>query len=70
MPRNTGAHYVGEALLCGDLHLGLSHTDVNAALTLSHHGTLGIGRSPRGSGAMDLAANDTKRTLGCFAIAE
>ena len=70
MPRNTGAHYVGEALLCGDLRQGLSRTDVNAALTPSHHGTLGIGRSPRRSVATGLAANVTKRTLGCFAIAE
>ena len=61
--------YVEEAPSCGDLHQGLSHTDGNAALTLSHHGILGIGRSPRGSGAMGLAADGTKRTLGCFAIA-
>ena len=61
--------YVEEAPLCVDLHQGLSHTDENAALTRSHHGTPGIGRNLRGSGATGLAANDTKRMLGCFAIA-
>ena len=60
---------VEEVPLCVDLHQGLSHTGENAALTRSHHGTPGIDRTLRGSGATGPVANGTKRTLAFFAIA-